>query len=1051
MTASTSCQSSCNLLRVLVEQSPVAIAVCDTNLQYLLASQQWLDDYGLNKEIIGKSYYEVFPDTSNYWQGIHQHCLTGETYKSQGEILELPNGFREWVKWEIKPWRDHSNKIEGLLITSEIVTARKQQEIIWDDIFQLSPDLMCLANFDGYFEKLNSVWEYTLGFSVAELKAKSFLEFVHPEDQQATLAAANRIAQGGFYISFENRYRCKNGSYKWLQWTATPMLEQQKIYAIARDITDKKEAEEALQTQQELLQKVIDTTPHWLFVKDWDGKFILANQAFTRALGTTPQNLVGKSDADFVTNQEQIEQFLRDDRQVMTSLQEKFIPEEPVTTPEGKTHWVQTIKRPLFLPGNSFPYVLISATDVTERKLAEDALRESKRQYRTLTQVSPVGIYHADSKGHCLYANERWCQITGIKQNAALDKEWTEAIHPEDRKRVTQEWYKSITEKTPFKSEFRFQHSNGEVRWVYSQAVVERGLNEKVQGYVGSCTDITERKKAEEEVQKLVALIERSFDFIGIATLQGKPLYINPAGLDLVGLPSLEAAKNQQVIDFFLPKDQAQVQQELIPQVLQQGYWQGEFWFKHFQTKEPISVDFHFFTINNPQTHQPIALATITRDITERKLAEKEKAKLLAILEATTDLVGTADMEGHLTYLNKAGQKMLGISPEENINQLQIKDIIASSKIDWVENTLIPTIVKDGVWAGENIFQHRDGTKIPVSQVAMAHQAENGQVEYTSAVARDIRNRKAAEEALRNSETKLRKQAQDLEQTLQELRQAQGKLVQTEKMSSLGHLVAGVAHEINNPVNFIYGNLSYVEDYAQDLADLVKLYREKFATNLEVEEKIAAIDLDFLLEDLPKLLNSMRVGSERIQQIVSSLRTFSRKDGTEMKNVNIHEGIDSTIMILQHRFKTTSKYPAIKIIKEYGELPSVDCYLGQMNQVFMNLISNAIDAVEERNKSRSKEEIKDKPSIIRICTEVDEQDQNLVRIRIADSGTGIPNHIQSHLFDPFFTTKAIGKGTGLGLSISYQIITEKHQGQLEFISCPGEGTEFSISLPIQQD
>lgn len=928
MTASTSCQSSCNLLRVLVEQSPVAIAVCDTNLQYLLASQQWLDDYGLNKEIIGKSYYEVFPDTSNYWQGIHQHCLTGETYKSQGEILELPNGFREWVKWEIKPWRDHSNKIEGLLITSEIVTARKQQEIIWDDIFQLSPDLMCLANFDGYFEKLNSVWEYTLGFSVAELKAKSFLEFVHPEDQQATLAAANRIAQGGFYISFENRYRCKNGSYKWLQWTATPMLEQQKIYAIARDITDKKEAEEALQTQQELLQKVIDTTPHWLFVKDWDGKFILANQAFTRALGTTPQNLVGKSDADFVTNQEQIEQFLRDDRQVMTSLQEKFIPEEPVTTPEGKTHWVQTIKRPLFLPGNSFPYVLISATDVTERKLAEDALRESKRQYRTLTQVSPVGIYHADSQGHCLYANERWCQITGIKSDAALGKGWVEAIHPEDRKRVTQEWHKSITEKISFKSEFRFQHSNGEVRWVYSQAVVERALNEEVQGYVGSCTDITERKKAEEEVQKLVALIERSFDFIGIATLQGEPLYINPAGLELVGLPSLEIAKTKGVIDFFLPKDQAQVQQELIPKVLQQGYWQGEFWFKNFRTQEPISVDFHFFTINHPQTNQPIALATITRDITDRK---------------------------------------------------------------------------------------------------------------------------AAEEALRNSETKLKKQAQDLEQTLRELRQTQGKLIQTEKMSSLGHLVAGVAHEINNPVNFIYGNLSYVEDYAQDLAELVKFYREKFAATPEVEERMVEIDLDFLLEDLPKLLNSMRIGSERIQQIVSSLRTFSRKDGTEMKNVNLHEGIDSTIMILQHRFKTTSKYPAIKIIKEYGDLPSVDCYLGQMNQVFMNLISNAIDAVEERNQSRSKEEIENKPGIVRIRTEVDEQDQNLVRIRIADSGAGIPNHIQSHLFDPFFTTKAIGKGTGLGLSISYQIITEKHQGQLGFISCPGEGTEFSISLPVKQD
>jgi signal transduction histidine kinase len=290
-------------------------------------------------------------------------------------------------------------------------------------------------------------------------------------------------------------------------------------------------------------------------------------------------------------------------------------------------------------------------------------------------------------------------------------------------------------------------------------------------------------------------------------------------------------------------------------------------------------------------------------------------------------------------------------------------------------------------------------------------------------------------------------QAQKLEQTLKELQQTQTQLIQTEKMSSLGQLVAGIAHEINNPVNFIHGNLKHIDSYTQDLLELLQLYQEAYPNpGLAIREHIAEIDLDFLLIDLPKTLTSMKVGCDRIRQIILSLRNFSRLDESEMKLVDIHEGIDSTLLILQHRLKAKVDYLTIEVVKNYGNLPLIECYVGQLNQVFMNLLSNAIDALESYNSQRSSADIKANPNKITITTEVLKSNQ--VTIRIADNGSGIPESVRSRLFEPFFTTKPIGKGTGLGLSISYQIVVEKHGGKLWCVSEPGYGTEFWIEIPI---
>lgn len=294
-------------------------------------------------------------------------------------------------------------------------------------------------------------------------------------------------------------------------------------------------------------------------------------------------------------------------------------------------------------------------------------------------------------------------------------------------------------------------------------------------------------------------------------------------------------------------------------------------------------------------------------------------------------------------------------------------------------------------------------------------------------------------------------QAQQVSSALEKLQQTQAQLVQHEKMSSLGQLVAGVAHEINNPVNFIHGNIAYIKHYVQDLLDLIQLYQTHAPeANDLILEKIEAIDLPFITQDLNKILGSMEMGTHRIRQIVASLRNFSRLDEAEIKPVELHEGIDNTLIILKSRLKTSEDQPEIRINRQYGQLPLVECHAGQLNQVFMNVISNAIDALENMPDPT----ITIQTQLVKQLAEPDltseiHADLPYVEVRIADNGAGMNESVQQKIFDPFYTTKPVGKGTGLGLSISYQIVVEKHHGILRCVSEIGKGTEFVIQIPVQ--
>jgi two-component system, NtrC family, sensor kinase len=295
------------------------------------------------------------------------------------------------------------------------------------------------------------------------------------------------------------------------------------------------------------------------------------------------------------------------------------------------------------------------------------------------------------------------------------------------------------------------------------------------------------------------------------------------------------------------------------------------------------------------------------------------------------------------------------------------------------------------------------------------------------------------ERANEGLEKRVQARTEELSQALTHLQQTQAQLIQTEKMSSLGQMVAGIAHEINNPVNFIHGNLSHVDEYVQELLTAMKLYQKHYPHPVdEVQSHVQDIDINFIQDDLPNLLGSMKDGTHRIREIVLGLRNFSRLGESDFKSVNLHEGIDNTLLILDHRLQRMDDRPAIQVIKQYGDLPLVNCYASLMNQVFMNILANSIDALEEQHRSHL--------GILTITTQSLSADR--VMIRIQDNGVGIPDEIQGKIFDPFFTTKPVGTGTGLGLAISYQIVVDQHGGKLSCHSTPGLGTEFVIEMSI---
>ncbi|MEH2191832.1 MAG: AAA family ATPase [Nostoc sp.] len=622
--------------------------------------------------------------------------------------------------------------------------------------------------------------------------------------------------------------------------------------------------------------------------------------------------------------------------------------------------------------------------------------------------------------------------------------------HPDDRSTLEHLIADSARMLMPFSHEWRIVTASGKIKWIQCASRPELQADGSIV-WDGVLSDIANRKLAEQQLQEKEQFLNSIYNgaemIIFVVDVLDDHLFHcagwNIAAEQAAGIRSADVI-GKTPIEVFGPVEGEIVQQRFV---------------ECARTRIPLYFE-ECLTLNGQETwwfvnFNPLKNADgriyrvigTTFDISDRKRAEAavqtSEKNLRTIFNNVNNAIFVHDLNGVILNANDSALKLYELDKEEITRISVLKHCSAPDN---------PFHLAPDFWAraltGETVNfewkskKFRDGTVFD-TDITLTRIILDGETVILGNI-HDISEQKAALRERKRAEAQLNQRTVELEQTLQELQHTQMQMIQAEKMSGLGQLVAGVAHEINNPVNFIFGNLSHANEYTKDILRLLELYQKHYPTpHSEIQEEVEAMDLEFILEDLPKLMSSMRVGAERIQKIVVSLRTFSRMDEAEMKEVNIHEGIDSTLMILQHRLKVKSDSPNIEIVKDYGELPLVECYAGQLNQVFMNLLSNAIDALEETNTQHQL-----LTPTITISTALVESKQ--VVIKIADNGLGIPAHVKQRLFDPFFTTKPVGKGTGMGLSISYQIVAEKHKGTLQCVSELGQGATFIIMIPICQ-
>ncbi|MEM8637838.1 MAG: PAS domain-containing protein [Cyanobacteria bacterium P01_G01_bin.54] len=744
----------------------------------------------------------------------------------------------------------------------------------------------------------------------------------------------------------------------------------------------------------------------------------------------------------------------------------RFCHEHPITTPSGARKWVKVVANPTRQAQGVILWDGL-VLDITQSKRTELQLRLSEQRFRNIFHNLPmVAMQIYDRDRRVVDWNDASTSVYGYCREEAIGRQLEDLIIPSEMRQgvidAVEAWVQGGPAIPP--EELSLLHKDGFRVSVYSTHFLLPNAQGEPEMY---CLDIDlrERQRAEAELKRSKNLLEsvintlpggvffkdRNLNYLGcnqfFAQAAGES---SPA--ELVGKSDYDLPWTQQEADFFRDFDRRVITsgQAELGVVEPAHHAHGKLVWSE-TSKAPL----------RDEMGQVIGLVGIFQDVTQREEAAitlrqktQELEQALQALQETKDLLqmvintlpGAVFWKDCNLVYQGANEYFAQIS-----GLVSAADVVGKTDADlsWTHTSRVFSPKHDrqlidsgnaqiGIIESQPQAPGEPPVWLETSKAPLLNEA--GDVMGIVGIFQDVSRREEAT-------TALRQKTQELEQALTELQQTQLQLVQTEKMSSLGQLVAGVAHEINNPVTFIHGNIDYAVAYMNDLLGLIERYRQCFPDPPTlIQDHIKDIDLEFVQQDFQELMKSMQVGTDRIKDIVNSLRNFSRLDQSAVKAVNLHDGIDSTLTILQTRLRAQDWRPEIVVSKDYGELPRIECYAGQLNQVFMNIISNSIDALEERDRHRSPEQMRAQPSQIQITTRALAQ---AVEIQIQDNGPGMTANTHDRLFDPFFTTKTVGQGTGLGLSISYQIITETHSGSLHCCSKLGAGATFTMTLPLQ--
>ncbi|MEG4281621.1 PAS domain S-box protein [Microcoleus sp. A006_D1] len=1093
----------------------------------------------LEAEIIGKSAIGIIVDPANLSENdltiMMRDCLAQpeKYFKHEDENIRH-NGEKVWVAWRNQPLLDAKGRSIGLLCVGTDIsdavaaaTQRKKAEISLQAseaelraLFAAMNDVIFVIDTEGRYLKIAPTNPELLYKPPAALIGKTLHEIMPLELADFFLSQIQLTASTKQTHSLEYSLPIDNKDI-WFVANISPMQENTVIW-IARDITQRKQAENWLTGQKQILEIIANGAPLGdtlntllklieqqskdvmgsILLLDKDGQHLLHGAApslpesYNAAIhGVAIGPNVGSCGTAVYRGEQVLVTDIASDplwknyRDLALSVGLRACLSTPILSSQGQVLGTFAMYYTQPRTPQDFELQLIEAVRnlagiAIERKQAEESLKQlnqelenrveqrtaqlkqTEERWQLALKGNNDGIWDWNLQTGELFLSERFLEITGYKhvQNLQGFDRWSRATHPEDSAAVMQELQDHLNKKTPhYIIEYRLWCYNSAYKWILSRGQALWDESGKAVRIVGSITDITERKEAESALRESEAKFQNlSANLPGMiyqcllrADGSFSFPYMSPACLEMLELEPEAVLQNAAlVIDLIHPEDRQNYNESVAisAQSLQPWHWEG-------RLVLPSGKMRWFQIISRPEAKEngDILWDGIGIDVTDRKQAElalqDSQQFIQKIADATPGILYLYDLEEQRNvYANCSVGTILGYSfdditamgasliaqlmnPEDLSKVVEHHASFAAREDGEIREIEYRMLAADSQWFW---LQSRD--------TIFSRNAE-GQPKVIIGFAQDITTRKQADEALRQSEAREREKSRELESALRSLRSTQTQLIQTEKMSSLGQLVAGIAHEVNNPVNFIHANIDYLKQYTKQLLDLVSLYEDEYPEpNPKILDRIEEIDLDFMAEDLIKIVGSMQVGTDRIRQIVLSLRNFSRLDEAAMKPVDIHAGIDSTLLILQHRLKSHDSRPEIAVIKEFGKLPPVECYASQLNQVFMNIIANGIDAIEERYHKLSVPGSKTNPGQITIWTGVTAH--STVMVKISDSGTGIPQEIVDRIFNPFFTTKAVGKGTGLGMSIAHSIVVEKHKGKIGCISQVGCGTTFAIEIPI---